>query len=171
MVETNILFKFLSFHVRGEFRNSTANITLKRSPESPVNRKRTKFALKLYLVIFFLKFPIYLKMYFQNLKNSQFFINFKKNQKLHFSKIFFFGWIFFDYFFPVRIFWGCRVDAEIGPLSIYRVCRAILALLHPVWSQFMHLGGCSRNIWGSYGLRKFLVYTKCYLLPKRSRIQ
>ena len=65
MVETNILFKFLSFHVRGEFRNSTANITLKRSPESPVNRKRTKFALKLYLVIFFGNFLYIWKLIFK----------------------------------------------------------------------------------------------------------
>ena len=103
----------------------------------------------------------------QNLKNSQFFINFKINfRNGTFQKYFFSDGFFSTIFFPVRIFWGCRFDAEIGPLSIYKVCRAIPALLHLVWSQFMHLGGCSRNIWGSYGLRKFLVYTKCYLLPK-----
>ena len=108
-----------------------------------------------------------MKINFQNLKNSQFFINFKINFRNGiFQKYFFSDGFFSTIFFPVRIFWGCRFDAEIGPLSIYRVCKAIPALLHLVWSQFMHLGGCSRNIWGSYGLRKFLVYTKCYLLPK-----
>ena len=116
----------------------------------------------------FRKFPIYLKIYFQNLKNSQFFINFKINFRNGiFQKYFFSDGFFSTIFFPVRIFWGCRFDAEIGPLSIYKVCRAIPALLHPVWSQFMHLERICCNIWGSYGLRKFLVYTKCYLLPKK----
>ena len=115
----------------------------------------------------FRKFPIYLKINFQNLKNSQFFINFKINFRNGiFQKYFFSDGFFSTIFFPVRIFWGCRFDAEIGPLSIYKVCRAIPALLHLVWSQFMHLLGVCGNIWGSYGLRKFLVYTKCYLLPK-----
>ena len=120
------------------------------------------------VVNFFLKFPIYLKINFQNLKNSQFFINFKINfRNGTFQKYFFSDGFFSTIFFPVRIFWGCRFDAEIGPLSIYRVCKAIPALLHPVWSQFMHLSGISWQYRGSYGLRKFLVYTKCYLLPKR----
>ena len=60
-----------------------------------------------------------------------------------FFKNIFFGWIFFDYFFSLRIFWGRSFNAKIGPLSIYKVCRAIPALFHPVWNQFMHLGGCS----------------------------
>ena len=54
-----------------------------------------------------------------------------------FSKIFFFfGWIFSTIFVSLRIFWGCRFDAQIGPLSTYEVFRAIPALLHPVSSRF-----------------------------------
>ena len=91
----------------------------------------------------FRKFPIYLKINFQNLKNSQFFINFKISEIFSRNVIFqtyFFGWIFLDYFFSLRIFWGCSFDAEIGPLSIYEVFRAIPALLHLVWSKFQDLG-------------------------------
>ena len=46
---------------------------------------------------------------------------------------------FFDYFFSLRIFWGCSFEAEIGPLSIYGVFRAIPALLHPVLEQISDL--------------------------------
>ncbi len=46
---------------------------------------------------------------------------------------------FFRLFFSLRIFWGCSFDAEIGPLSIYEVFRAIPALLHLVWSKFQDL--------------------------------
>ena len=48
-----------------------------------------------------------------------------------FKNIFFFEWIFSTTFFSLRIFWGCRFDPEIGPLSIYEVFRAIPVLLHP----------------------------------------
>ena len=108
-----------------------------------------------------------MKINFQNLKNSQFFINFKINFRNGiFQKYFFSDGFFSTIFFPVRIFWGCSFDAKIGPLSVYKVFRAIPALLHPVWSQFMDLRRISLAERGSYGLRKFLVYTKCYLLPK-----
>ena len=86
--------------------------------------------------------------------------------EMAFSKIFFFfGWIFSTIFFSLRIFWGCSFEAENGPLSIYGVFRAIAALLRPVWSKlviWMHF----RCTFGQCELRKFLVYTKCYLLPK-----
>ena len=42
-------------------------------------------------------------------------------------------------FFSLRIFWGCSFEAEIGPLAIYEVFRAIPALLHLVWSKFQDL--------------------------------
>ena len=51
----------------------------------------------------FRKFPIYLKIYFQNLKNSQFFINFRNGI---FQKYFFSDGFFSTIFFPLRIFWG-----------------------------------------------------------------
>ena len=57
-------------------------------------------------------------------------------QKWHFQKNIFFGWIFSTIFVSLRIFWGCRFDAQIGPLSTYEVFRAIPALLHPVSSRF-----------------------------------
>ena len=91
----------------------------------------------------FRKFPIYLKINFQNLKNSQFFINFKISEIFSRNVIFqtyFFGWIFLDYFFSLRIFWGCSFDAEIGPLSIYEVFRGIPALLHLVWIWCLRMG-------------------------------
>ena len=87
-------------------------------------------------------------------------------QKCIFQKYFFSDGFFSTIFFSLRIFWGCSFDAEIGPLSVYEVFRAIPALLHPVWSQNSDLGWISWQYRGSYGLRKFLVYTKCYLLPK-----
>jgi len=59
-------------------------------------------------------------------------------QKCHFSKIFFFEWIFSTTFFSLRIFLGCRFDPEIGPLSIYEVFRAIPVLLHPRLEEISH---------------------------------
>ena len=56
--------------------------------------------------------------------------------EMAFFKNIFFRMDFFDYFFSLRIFWGCNFEAEIGPLSIYGVFRTIQALLHPVWSKF-----------------------------------
>ena len=54
----------------------------------------------------FRKFPIYLKINFQNLKNSQFFINFKINFRNGTFPKKKFGWIFFDYFFSGENFLG-----------------------------------------------------------------
>ena len=57
-----------------------------------------------------------------------------------FFKNIFFRMDFFRLFFFAENFLGCSFDAEIGPLSIYEVFRAIPALLHLVWSKFQDLG-------------------------------
>ena len=85
-----------------------------------------------------------MKINFQNLTNSQFFRNCKISgdffRNCIFQKYFFSDGFFSTIFFSLRIFWGCSFDAEIGPLSIYEVFRAIPALLHLVWSKFQDLG-------------------------------
>ena len=55
---------------------------------------------------FFRKFPIYLKINFQNLKNSQFFINFKINFRNCIFQKYFFRMDFFRLFFFAENFLG-----------------------------------------------------------------
>ena len=107
------------------------------------------------------------KYFFSKLRFfSDFFSKLRFFSEMSFSKIFFFfGWIFSTIFFSLRIFWGCSFEAENGPLSIYGVFRAIAALLRPVWSKLV-VCAFFQQTFGQCELRKFLVYTKCYLLPK-----
>ena len=123
----------------------------------------------------FRKFPIYLKINFQNLKNSQFFINFKINFRNGiFQKYFFSDGFFSTIFFSLRIFWGCSFDAEIGPLSIYEVFRGIPALLHLVWIWCLRMGRnrgsagmvLQHSLFGEFRQTVWNKYTKRSILPK-----
>ena len=125
-----------------------------------------------------------MKINFQNLKNSQFFINFKINFRNGiFQKYFFSDGFFSTIFFSLRIFWGCSFNAEIGPLAIYEIFRAIPALLHLVWSKFQDLGSeIGKDSWqgfvsagmvlqhsllGEFRQTVWTMYTKRSILPKR----
>ena len=127
-----------------------------------------------------------MKINFQNLTNSQFFRNFKISgdffRNFIFQKYLFSDGFFSTIFFSLRIFWGCSFDAEIGPLSIYEVFRAIPALIHLVWSKFQDLGSeiagivvrnrgtavtvLQHSLFWQFGLRVWEEYVKRSILPK-----
>ena len=128
-------------------------------PENPINRKRTNFCFEItpqknserkkkvekihpkkWKNFISEKYNIFFgsDLFFIFLSPKSFFFrswDFFRNGI--FQKYFFFEWIFSTIFFSLRIFWGCSFEAEIGPLSVYGVFRAIPALLRTVWSKFL----------------------------------
>ena len=89
----------------------------------------------------FRKFPIYLKINFQNLKNSQFFINFKINFRNGIFQKYFFRMDFFRLFFFRWEFFGGVVSMQ--KLVLFRFMRFSERFRHSFTSF-----GANFKIWG-----------------------
>ena len=132
----------------------------KKSRKNP-SKNNEKMSFLKNIIFFWVGFIFY---FFESKKF--FFSKLRFFQKWHFSKIFFFRMDFFDYFFFAQNFLGVQFrSGNWSSFGLWGFQGDSGTPSHRL-EQFSDLVPNPLLIRGGCGLRKFLVYTKCYLLPK-----